>query len=268
MASSTDHQTASAIAEDYSRSQESSNKGIATLSKNKMKKLVNEQTHLAKAERNIVIIRGKDGCAYRRSIQVFFINESAEFLLCQPVGECNDKFLQTVQGGSEGEESPQETARRETWEEIGLNLEKDATFICEVQPPPAAALGEEGQARETRNEANEIVSEHRSAFRYKSRSWAKQGIGGQELYPLLYFLGREKAQHINTDGRERGIRAEFRSVKWGMLTDLVEKAPPSKKEVMKSVCSAVAAAAKSFVESCNSSTAGLPNVINEEPLVA
>ncbi|CAJ1032450.1 NUDIX domain containing protein, putative [Leishmania lindenbergi] len=233
-----------------------------------MRKLVNEQTHLAMAERKIVIIRGKDGCAYRRSIQVFFMNESAEFLLCQPLGECNDKFLQTVQGGSEGEESPQETARRETWEEIGLNLEKDATFICEVQPPPAAVLGEEGQARETRNEANEIVSEHRSAFRYKSKTWAKQGIRGQELYPLLYFLGREKVQHINTHGWERGIRAEFRSVKWGLLAELVEKAPPSKKAVMKSVCSAVAAAAKSFVESCSSSTAGLPNVINEEPLVA
>ncbi|CAG9580239.1 putative NUDIX hydrolase dihydroneopterin triphosphate pyrophosphohydrolase/hydrolase [Leishmania major strain Friedlin] len=209
----------------------------------------------------MVIVRGQDGCAYRRSVQVFFVNERAQFLLCQPAGTSNVKFRQTVQGGSEGDESPQKTAQRETWEEIGVDLDKDATFLCEVHPS-AAVSGEHGQAEDVRNEKNEIVSERRKEFRYKSKTWRKLGISGQELYPLLYLLKSEKLRHVDTLGSKRGVRTEFWSVAWGSLADLAEKAPPRKRAVMRSVCNAVAAAAMPLLELRGYPTSGSTNLIS------
>ncbi|KAG5470556.1 hypothetical protein LSCM1_01800 [Leishmania martiniquensis] len=210
---------------------------------------------------SMLVIRGKDGYAYRRSVQVFFVNERAQFLLCQPVGKKNASYRQTVQGGSEGEESPQETARREAWEEIGLDL-KYATLLCEVRPLDAAS-GAEKQEQATRNEKGEILSEARRPFRYSSKSWRKVGIRGQELYPLLYLLEQKHVQHLDTSGWKRGVRSEFHSVEWGSLADLVEKAPPTKKAVMASVCRAVAAAAKPFLESQGYPTTMLTHLISD-----
>ncbi|KAG5496215.1 hypothetical protein JKF63_02516 [Porcisia hertigi] len=224
----------------------------------------NEKNQLSENAK-LVVVRGADGFAYRRSVQVFFVNERAEFLLCHPVGKGNENFRQTVQGGSEAGESPQQTAQRETWEEIGLDLDKDAKFVCTVLPTTTTAPEGKEEEEETRNDKNEITSERRKAFRYRSKTWRKLGIIGQELYPLLYMMEHSHLQRVDTHGQTRGVRDEFRSVEWGSLVDLVDKAPPAKKEVMHSVCRAVAAAAKPFLESRGYPTTGLKSLLSTKP---
>ncbi|KAG5494700.1 hypothetical protein JIQ42_02315 [Leishmania sp. Namibia] len=261
---SAQHRMDAAIANDYREPEGRKDRNIARSGHIKRRKLANEQAQLSAKEAKMVVVRGNDGFAYRRSVQVFFVNENAQFLLCQPVGKCNVNFRQTVQGGSEGEESPQETARREAWEEIGLVVGTDATFVCEVRPLEAASIEEE----EVRNEKGEILSELRRSFRYSSKTWRKLGIRGQELYPLLYLLEQKRIRHLDTCGWRRGVPTEFCSVEWGSLAELADKAPPTKKAVMESVCRAVAAAAKPFLESRGYPTTGLTNRISDEPATA
>ncbi|AYU81708.1 NUDIX hydrolase dihydroneopterin triphosphate pyrophosphohydrolase/hydrolase, putative [Leishmania donovani] len=207
-APSTEHRRASAIADGGSPSEGKKDDGRATSKKVETVKLANEHARLSEREAKMVIARGQDGFAYRRSVQAFFVNESTQFLLCQPARTSKVNFRQTVQGGSEGDESPQETAQRETWEELGLDLEKDATFLCEAHPS-AAVSGEHGEEEVFRIEKNEIVSERRKEFRYKRKAWQKLGINGQELYPLLYLLKSENSRHVGTLGSKRGVRTEF-----------------------------------------------------------
>ncbi|KAG5470969.1 hypothetical protein CUR178_02276 [Leishmania enriettii] len=261
---SAQHPMDAAIANDYREYEGRKDGNSARSCHVKRRKLANEQAQLSAKEAKMVVVRGNDGFAYRRSIQVFFVNEKAQFLLCQPAGKCNVNFRQTVQGGSEGEESPQETARREVWEEIGLVLGRDATFVCEVRPLDAAS----GEEDAVRNENGEILSEFRRSFRYRSKTWRKLGIRGQELYPLLYMLEQKRIRHLDTCGWRRGVPSEFHSVEWGSLADLADKAPSTKKAVMESVCRAVAAAAKPFLESRGYPSAALANLISDEPATA
>ncbi|KAK7199761.1 NUDIX hydrolase dihydroneopterin triphosphate pyrophosphohydrolase/hydrolase [Novymonas esmeraldas] len=196
----------------------------------------------------MVVIRGGDGIAYRRSVQVFFMSDRDQFLLCRPVGNTNIEFRQTVQGGSVAGESPQQTARREAWEEIGIDLDKWAVFLCEVPPLPSPGAAADASSAERRNDAGEIVSETRRAFRYRSKAWKSVGIGGQELYPLLYRLTDAGMAQADVRGWRRGVRPEFRAVEWGALSALAEQAPPSKRVVMEAICSAVAVAAAPFLQ--------------------
>ncbi|GET91490.1 hypothetical protein, unknown function [Leishmania tarentolae] len=264
---STAHPTASANVDGVSQREERNGNSNVAAKNIEAAKGANEEAQLSERENKMVIVRGKDGYAYRRSVQVFFVNEWGQFLLCQPVGKSNANFRQTVQGGSEGDELPQETARREAWEEIGLDLEKDATFLCEVHPS-AAGSGGHDQEEESVNEKNELVSERRKQFRYISKTWRKLGVRGQELYPLLYLLRSEKLRHADTRGWKRGVRAEFCSVEWGSLVNLVDRAPPSKKAVMASVCHAVVAAAKPFLESRGDPTTGRTNLSGDSQVAA
>lgn len=210
-----------------------------------------------------VVVRGADGRAYRRSVQVFFVNENGEFLVCSPVGSSNCTYRQTVQGGSEAGESPFETAVRETWEEIGLDITQCATFVAEVLPCSAGLSPSNGNAStlvpgsvEEINENGEVVSEYRAAFRYASKTWRKIGIFGQEMYPLLFFLPSQAIQGVNVRSRSRGVRQEFTTAYWGTLDELARCAPPVKMELMSKVCPAVAPTAQSFLKASGCPSTG------------
>lgn len=202
-----------------------------------------------------VVIRGADGLAYRRSVQVFIVNEHGEYLVCCPVGSSNRDFRQTVQGGSAPGETPQATAIRETWEEVGLDLSVHGFYIADVLPlwpslqgPPlvgtsSSVLGDAVQV----NERGELVTEERAPFRYLSKKWKKEGISGQEMYPVLYYVPREDIRYMRVYSRERGVRQEFRVVYWGSLTELAQCAPPVKMQLMENVCPAVAVAVQPFL---------------------
>ncbi|KPI90807.1 hypothetical protein ABL78_0040 [Leptomonas seymouri] len=200
-----------------------------------------------------IIIRGADGHAYRRSVQPFFINEKGQFLICCLVGGSNRCFRQTVQGGSEVGETPMETAVRETWEELGLDITQCAVFIGEVLPisslPPSNLPGSRSSAEAPpvlTIDQVELSSEDRAAFRYPSKNWRKQGIHGQEMYPLLFFLPSHDINKIQVNSQSRGVRQEFNAVYWGSLVELEQSAPPVKQHLMSNVCPAVAAAALPF----------------------
>jgi 8-oxo-dGTP pyrophosphatase MutT (NUDIX family) len=212
-------------------------------------------TEVRPAAETSVVIRGVDGRAYRRSIQVFFVNERGQFLICCPVGPTNRTFRQTVQGGSEAGEAPLATAVRETWEEIGLDITQNATFVAEVVPLSSLQRASNGTATTSyalknqveTNEKGEMLTEVRAEFRYASKRWRKQGIYGQEMYPLVFFLPSQAIRLVNVNSRSRGVRQEFRAVYWGSLAELACNAPPVKKELMSNVCPAVAAIVLPFL---------------------
>lgn len=211
-----------------------------------------------------MVIRGADGKAYRRSVQCFFINEHGSVLLFTPVGPCNAGFRQTVQGGADAGESPQDTARREAWEETGLRLDTCATFVCEVLPSDElTAAAASAAPAEARNDKNEIVCERRKLFRYRSKTWVKQGIFGQELYPLLYFLPSEAIQGVQVHASCRDCWTEFKAVEWGPLRDAADRAPSTKKVVMDVICTAVAAAARPYLEARGFALDGLQGLLGE-----
>lgn len=198
-----------------------------------------------------VIIRAADSLAYRRSVQLFFVNEDGQFLIGCPVNESNKDYRQTVQGGSLEGETPMQTAVNEAWEEIGLDLAKDATFLLEVLPPFTSLTGSRDSAgilatpRDNNgvlNSSGEIVSEYRAPFRYRTKQWRNKGIHGQEMYPILFFLPRDCINQLDVRASMRGVRQEFRLLYWGPLCALEDQAPPVKKQAMSVICPAVAAA--------------------------
>ncbi|KAK7199762.1 NUDIX hydrolase dihydroneopterin triphosphate pyrophosphohydrolase/hydrolase [Novymonas esmeraldas] len=222
-------------------------------------------------ERNVVL-RAANSLAYRRSVQLFFVNEQGQFLICCPVGNTNQHYRQTVQGGSQEGETPMQTAIGEAWEEIGLDLVKDAVFLMEVLPPlpspadrrsdsavgggdfvggssstTAGVLATTVENEGVVNSAGEVVSEYRAAFRYHSRHWRSRGIHGQEMYPLLFFLPRGQLERLDVQAWRRGVRPEFHLLYWGPLSILAHAAPPVKRDVMAVICPAVAAAALPFL---------------------
>ncbi|GET91492.1 hypothetical protein, unknown function [Leishmania tarentolae] len=203
------------------------------------------------SEKN-VIIRAADSLAYRRSVQLFFVNEDGQFLIGCPVGESNKQYRQTVQGGSVEGETPMQTAANEAWEEIGLDLTNDASFLLEVLPPPtslscsgdsAGILASPEDNNGVLNKNGEIVSEYRAPFRYRTKQWRSKGIHGQEMYPFLFFLPRDHIHQLDVQASKRGVRQEFKQLYWGPLCVLEDQAPPVKKQVMSVICRAVAAAA-------------------------
>ncbi|CAG9580241.1 hypothetical protein LMJF_32_1540 [Leishmania major strain Friedlin] len=199
-----------------------------------------------------IIIRAADSLAYRRSVQLFFVNEDGQFLIGCPVGESNKCYRQTVQGGSLEGETPMQTAANEAWEEIGLDLAKDATFLLEVLPPPTSLSGSCDSAgilaapqdnNGVLNSSGEVVSEYRAPFRYRTKQWRHKGIHGQEMYPFLFFLPRDHISQLDVQARKRGVRQELKLLYWGPLCALEDQAPPVKKQAMSVICPAVAAAA-------------------------
>ncbi|KPA84701.1 hypothetical protein ABB37_01205 [Leptomonas pyrrhocoris] len=213
-----------------------------------------KRSRAQEVEEKNVVIRGADGRAYRRSVQLFFVNERGHFLICCPVGGPNRNYRQTVQGGSIAGETPLETAVREAWEELGLDITQQATFITEVMPPASALSSSSpnsmpsvlGDAVLT-NEQGELISEDKVALRYASKKWRKQGIFGQEMYPLLFFLPSHGIQFVQVKSRSRGVRQEFNAVYWGSLVELAQRAPPVKQQVMANVCPMVAASVLPFL---------------------
>lgn len=223
------------------------------------------------AEKN-VLIRGADTFLYRRSVQLFFVNEEGQFLLCCPIGDSNRYYRQTMQGGSQVGESPMQTAAHEAWEEIGLDLAADATFLLEVLPlvpssadaspktvasdmnrhvgtgaASAGILATDEENAGVVNAQGELVCEYRAAFCYRSKHWRGRGIRGQEMYPMLFLLPRDLIDRLDVRAARRGVRQEFRLLCWGPLSALADCAPPVKKHVMATICPAVAAAAMPFL---------------------
>lgn len=187
------------------------------------------------------VVRAGDGRIYRRSIQAFIMNEKGFFLGFQPVGKSNRDFRQTVQGGVDRGETPRIALARELHEECGLLLGKELQLIGEVLPLSCAftptAETDAAEAKEPRNQHDEIVDERRASFRYKSPSWRKMGVFGQELYPFLLFAHSSCKSSVNlsVEGKDR----EFTRVFWLPLSDFVGHAPPSKRQVLEQIIPAV-----------------------------
>lgn len=164
-----------------------------------------------------LVVCAPNGLRYRCSVCVFIMNNRGFFLGCQ---RCDDRrVLQCVQGGMLANETPQQTAEREVFEEIGLPASM-LRFAAEVEP-----LATEGDVR--------------AAFRYNSKTWRKLRIKGQELYPLLYLADMDILRLLNFKAVP-GVRQEFCGARWVTLEELMRRSSPSKAAVMANMCMAVA----------------------------
>ncbi|RNF17422.1 NUDIX hydrolase [Trypanosoma conorhini] len=163
-----------------------------------------------------VVVVAANGSKYRRSVCVVIMNEQGYFLGCRRYDD--RQVWQFVQGGAKVHESVQQTAERELFEEIGL----PATHLRFVGEILSFTSGEEAWA----------------AFRYKSKSWRKSGIVGQELYPLLYLAdtGIIDVLHFKA---VPGVRQEFCGAMWMRLEEFVRYCSPSKATVVSNICMAV-----------------------------
>lgn len=192
------------------------------------------------------VVRGADNKLYRRSALGIFFDENGFCLCLTPVGKCNASFLQSVQGGVEKGETPEEALLREVGEEVGLAPE-DFTIVCEILPVDEHGEIIIAEAAATVNEQGEVVDEARKKFRYANKSWRKLGIYGQELYPHLCFLRRNKTRKIKLRPKDPEIRPEFYSYQWGKLASLYLQAPPSKRDVMRQIVQATYPVARQFL---------------------
>ncbi|ESL11734.1 NUDIX hydrolase [Trypanosoma rangeli SC58] len=164
-----------------------------------------------------VAVVAANGLKYRRSICVVIMNGQGFFLGCR---RCDDKrVLQFVQGGAKRHESPQQTAERELLEEIGLPATY-LRFVGEILPVTSG-------------------DEVRAAFRYKSKSWRRKGVIGQELYPLLYLADTGVIDILHFRAIP-GVRQEFCGAMWMALGEFVRHCSPSKATAVLNICNAVA----------------------------
>ncbi|KEG09817.1 NUDIX hydrolase, partial [Trypanosoma grayi] len=163
-----------------------------------------------------VTVRADDGATYRRSVCAIIMDQRGCFLGCRRSDD--RKVLQWVQGGAKVHETVQQTAEREVFEEIGLPASY-LHLIGEVLPAVAC-------------------NEPRAPFRYKSKSWRKLGIVGQELYPLLYIVDTSVVELLRFRAVQ-GERREFCGAKWVDLNELIKYCSPSKREVVTNICRAV-----------------------------
>ncbi|KAF8295299.1 putative RNA decapping enzyme [Trypanosoma cruzi] len=168
-----------------------------------------------------VVVVAFDGLRYRRSVCVVIMNDRGQFLGCRRCD--NRQILQFVQGGAKSHETVQQTAEREVFEEIGLPA-KHLRFVAEILPKT-------------------VGREARAAFRYRSKTWRKKDIIGQELYPLLYLAETEVVYLLHFKAVP-GVRQEFCEAKWMTLEELMQNCPPSKAAVMANICMAVASFAR------------------------
>ncbi|EKF37913.1 NUDIX hydrolase, putative [Trypanosoma cruzi marinkellei] len=168
-----------------------------------------------------VVVLAFDGLKYRRSVCVVIMNDRGQFLGCRRCD--NRRILQFVQGGAKLHETVQQTAEREVFEEIGLPA-RHLRFVAEILPTT-------------------VEREVRAAFRYRSKTWRKKGIIGQELYPLLYLAETGVIDLLHFKAVP-GVRQEFCEAKWVTLEELMQKCPPSKAAAMANVCMAVASFAR------------------------
>lgn len=197
------------------------------------------------------VLRAADGKLYRRSVQIFFINELGEFLALTPIGRNNNNFRQTVQGGIERGETPFDAAERETREEIGIQLgfhnsgvlHCGAEFVCKILPPQ---IGDDNAPEGKRNEAGEVVDESRADFRYLSKTWRKLNVAGQELYPMLAFMHSSTIESVRLVPEDPNNH-EFCRVEWMPLSALVDMSCGRKRVVMKRIVSLVCHAARKFL---------------------
>ncbi|RNF12780.1 NUDIX hydrolase [Trypanosoma rangeli] len=163
-----------------------------------------------------VAVISVNGCKYRRSVCVIIMNDKGLFLGCR---RCDNKrVLQFVQGGARRHESPQQTAERELFEEIGL----PATYLRYAGEILPVTSGDEVRA----------------AFRYTSKSWWKRGFTGQELYPLLYLAETEVIDKLHFRAIP-GVRQEFCGAMWMKLEEFVRYCQPCKATAVSNICTAV-----------------------------
>ncbi|EPY28170.1 hypothetical protein STCU_01013 [Strigomonas culicis] len=213
-----------------------------------------------------VVIRGADKKLYRRSAMGIFLNEDGFCLCFVPVGIQNKDFLQTVQGGVAKGETPKEALLREIGEEIGLAPE-DVIIVEEILPVDENGETVPDTGSGSINDNNEVVDETRKVFRYQSKSWRKESIHGQELYPHLCFLSKRNINKIRLIPRNPEIRREFFSYKIGKLSSLYAQAPPSKREVLQHIVKATYPVARRFLADQRYNADNLGSVVELEHVV-
>ncbi|RHW71991.1 RNA decapping enzyme [Trypanosoma brucei equiperdum] len=170
-----------------------------------------------------VVVTSSDGKKFRRSVCVFIMNENGHFLGCRRYDDRST--IQCVQGGAKRGETVQQTAAREVMEEIGVHCDQ-LQFISEI-------TYSKPECGEPQN-----CDGPRSAFRYKSKSWRRIGIVGQELYPLLYSMQSSVINHLNFHSVQ-GTRQEFIGAEWVPLHVLRNKCSKSKQVAVSNMCDAV-----------------------------
>lgn len=221
-------------------------------------------------------VRAANGSLYRRSVQAYIINEKMSILAFKPIGHTNSGFRQCVQGGIDRGETAIQALARELHEESGLVLGADVTFIGEVLPlqDALAAAGEETSTnpsddddevllpdvsdeadgageptspvtapttgpQEVKNAKGETVSELRASFRYESNTWKKDGIAGQELFPMLLFARSDVLRKVRVVPLDPAVRREFLSAYRLPLSSIVEQTAPIKRKVHQRIVPAV-----------------------------
>lgn len=218
--------------------------------------------HMSATEKHSLkweVVRGADGKLFRRSIQAFVINEEGMFLAFTPAGNQNRRFRQTIQGGVDRGETPLIALARESFEEARLTVGSDMIVASEVLPlacvfADAGAAREDGDedggscedTTEKRNERDEIVDERRLPFRYKSKTWAKAGVYGQELYPFFLSASSDIIRKVQLQPLSPDARREFHKVHWLPLSCFVEQVQPSKQQVLQNILPAVYHAASVY----------------------
>ena len=150
---------------------------------------------------------------FRKNVAAVIFNECGDFLACH---RKDRKSWQCVQGGVEDEEDVVAAARREIFEEIGLNSkEHGIRFVGEIPPP-------DGDPAKLRY----LLPKFAGA---KIRA---QGYIGQEQRLLLFYAPSSSTAFVQVvPVRDSGLKQEFCKVQWMNMSQFLTKVSEYKQHI-------------------------------------